>query len=91
MVNNLKYKRYNDFKLFKQFLMDNGCYHSYMFNALKRNSDTISHLFDYITSKSAYCYVNGAFTWGFTKEGYDYWYIISQKWGELISKLYIKT
>ena len=91
MDNNLKYKRYNNFKLLKQFLIDNDCYHSYMFNVIKSNPDIISCVLQYITSKSVYSYINAVFAWCFTKEGYDYWYNIDIKWKGFICKPYIKT
>ena len=91
MDNERKYKRFNDFKLFKQFLIDNGCYHLYMFNVINRHKDNISYIFDVITSRNVYNYINGSFAWCFTKERYDYWYEIDNKWQQFISKLYIKT
>lgn len=91
MDNNLKYKRYNDFKLLKQFLIDNNCYHSYMFNIINRHKCKGEDLFNIIILRKAECYINGVFAWCFTKEGYDYWNEINNKWDELISKLYIKT
>ena len=51
----------------------------------------ISYIFDVITSRSVYSYINGLFTWSLTKEGHAYWSEINIKWEQLLSKLYIKT
>ena len=91
MDNSLKYKRYNNFKLFKQFLIDKGCYHLYMFNIINCYKDKTSSIFDVISSKNVYSYINSAFTWCETKEGYEYWRKIDSQWWEFMSKLYIKT
>ena len=91
MDNDRKYKRYNDFKLLKRFLIDNDCYHSYMFNIINRHKCEGEDLFNFIISQNIYSYINGVFIWNLTKEGYDYWYEINNKWEQLINKLYIKT
>lgn len=91
MDNNLKYQKYNNFKLLKQFLIDNGCYYLYMFNIINRHKYESENLFNFITSKSVYCYINGVFAWSETKEGYDYWFEINYQWAKFMSKFYIKT
>ena len=91
MDNNLKYKRYNNFKLLKQFLIDNDCYHSYMFNIINRHKYEGEDLFNFIILRKLNQYINGAFAWCFTKEGYNYWYNIDIKWKGFICKPYIKT
>lgn len=90
MDNNLKYKRYNNFKLLKRFLMDNGCYHLYMFNIFNSHECTDEVLFYFITSRNVLSYINGVFAWCFTKEGYDYWESIDKKWTQLLNKSIIK-
>lgn len=60
--------------LFLRFLKENGLYHRYKHNLLEQRKNVdYTHYFNSMNN------INCAFTWGCTKEGYEFWYKISKK------------
>lgn len=60
--------------LFLRYLKENGLYHRYKHNLLKQKKNVdCTHYFNSMS------YINCAFAWDETKEGYEYWYKISKK------------
>ena len=58
---------------FKQFLIDNNCLESYLYN--------LKHFkFSSVSTTPFYRLILYAFKWDATKEGWDFWNTIDYKW-----------
>ena len=63
-------------KIFIRFLKEEKCYLEYINNL----SDVNFEFFINLNPKSL---IGQAFTWCFTKEGYDYWVVKNIKWSKI--------
>lgn len=62
---------------FLQFLKENNLYYrfeSYLYNRMKIEVD------EYLIKESPENYLNNAFSWRLTDEGYDYWMSLNKAW-----------
>lgn len=62
----------NDFQEFIRFLKQEQCYHRYKFNCYRHR-----RAFGILPSSN---YVNSAFKWSLTKQGWNFWRDISMRW-----------
>ena len=74
-------------QLFIKFLKDNNIYEQFMFNFNKReehrnNAIPKNQFFSKTKRKQ---YINYAFTWSHTKEGWTYWNKFHEKWTNYIT------
>lgn len=70
----------NDKPNIVQFLKDNGVYDMFFANLLnnKQGEDLNFYFFSHFSTVSA---IMAAFTWTETPEGYRFWEVISDRWG----------
>lgn len=72
-------------KEFIQFLKQNNAYEQFMFNFKKQNDffRTKKSNFVNYSPTDLWKYVDYAFNWNKTNEGWDYWAILDKKWKSL--------
>lgn len=78
--------KYN-LKLFIKFLKKEHSLEKYLFNLnlIKGKLESEVFILHQITEYPP-CMIFNAFTWGSTKEGFDYWKNLHRKWGDYYNK-----
>ena len=71
-------------KKFIHFLKQNNAYVRYVYNFGKHNYKLSFDAFTRVYLQSQY--INSAFVWDETKEGWSYWNNLSERWRNLIMK-----
>lgn len=71
-------------QLFIIFLKQNNIYHLFVYNM--KNRVNIRWCYDIKTMSiySPYCFVDDAFKWVNTNEGYNFWHNINTKWRNIL-------
>ena len=72
-------------QLFYRFLKINNIYNLFFYNIQNRKYESSwQYNIEDIKTYKAYYLISNAFSWGETKERYDFWYDINAKWREII-------
>ena len=69
-------------KEFVKYLKDNNIHEEFIYNCEHYNKNLINN----INKTKPHDYVNVSFIWSYTKEGYDFWYDIYNKWRKYLKK-----
>ena len=72
---------------FIRFLKQNNVYEQYIYNF--NNGKYYRERFfngktPFLSEDSPYGYITNAFSWGFTKEGTNFWLMITTKWDRIV-------
>lgn len=78
-------------KLFRRhffaFLKENNAYDKWLYNLLERlpmnDTEQCNVSIEKLFKQKCLCAINEAFIWHNTKEGYDFWFQLKQKWCDL--------
>jgi len=71
-------------QLFYRFLKQNHIYHLFLYNVKNRVYVRWCYDIKTISTYRPYCFVDDAFRWSDTNEGYDFWYNINAKWRDIL-------
>lgn len=72
-------------KLFVNFLKEHGAYEQYIANAMTDHEETIAGIMD---RNIAEHWIDCAFYWENSQEGFDYWNVLDEEWQEVIKTGY---
>lgn len=72
---------------FEQFLIDNNIFSQFCSNIFVEYSMLLYEYCEYIRP---FHYINEAFTWSHTEEGYDFWWEVDRKWYKIYEKNKLK-
>jgi hypothetical protein len=78
---------YYNIKKVKKFLIDNNAYHNYLYNLYQENHlnnlDDVSNFFSRHIHE-IYSFIEFSFVWSHTKEGFDYWKKLNDKYLQIL-------
>lgn len=74
--------------VFTKFLLDNNAYSQYVINLLESRKVSFEEFIDKLRAPRYYEaeqeFINFAFTWNKTSEGFSYWHKLDTKWRKVL-------